>query len=196
MSKFILASSSPRRKELLAQIGVEIDGIIPADIDETPQDRESPRELALRLAESKAQAVQDRDEAKGHFILAADTVVGLGHRILPKAEDEQTARDCLDLMSGRRNQVYSGVAIVAPDGEMVSRVVKSQVGFKRLTQNEINAYIRSGEWDGKAGGYGVQGLAAAYIKFLSGSYTNVVGLPLFETSQMLQGLGYKGLKSQ
>jgi len=118
MSKFILASASPRRKDLLAQIGVEIDQVLPADIDETPLDRESPRELALRLAESKAKAVTALDEAKGNILLAADTVVGLGHRNLPKAEDELTARNCLEIMSGRRHQVYTGVAIIAPTGEM------------------------------------------------------------------------------
>lgn len=193
MSNFILASASPRRKDLLAQIGVVIDKVAPADIDETPLKGESPRELALRLAEGKATAVAD--QFGGDIILAADTVVGLGHRNLPKAEDEKTARECIEFLSGRRHRVYGGVALIDKDGTIRSRVVQTIVGFKKLSNKEIEAYIRSKEWDGKAGGYAVQGLAAAYIKFLSGSYSNVVGLPLFETSQMLQGMGYEGLKS-
>ncbi len=193
MPRFILASASPRRKDLLAQIGVEIDQVTPADIDETPLKAESPRELALRLAEGKARAIAD--SFKGDIILAADTVVGLGHRNLPKAEDEKTARECLEMLSGRRHRVYGGVAIIDQDGKIHSRVVQTIVGFKKLSIKELDAYIRSNEWDSKAGGYAVQGLAAAYIKFLSGSYSNVVGLPLFETSQILQGIGYEGLKS-
>ncbi|MDX1736940.1 MAG: Maf family nucleotide pyrophosphatase [Alphaproteobacteria bacterium] len=196
MTKFILASASPRRKELLGQIGVSIDQVSPADIDETPLDRESPRELALRLAIGKAKAAMEMDGfSKGDILLAADTVVGLGHRNLPKAEDEATARRCLDMLSGRRHRVYGGLAIVGPDGKIHSRVVQTVVGFKKLSAKEIDAYIASGDWDGKAGGYAIQGLAAAYVKFISGSYSNVVGLPLYETAQLLAGMGYKGLKS-
>lgn len=193
MVSFVLASQSPRRLELLKQIGVAVDTVDPAHVDETPLKDESPRELALRLGRAKAQAVSERHT--GAIILAADTVVGVGHRSLPKAEDEATARDCLKLLSGRRHRVYGGFCIIDAQGRAHSRVVQSIVSFKKLSRLEIDAYIASEDWHGKAGGYAIQGLAAAYIRYLGGSYSNVVGLPLFEVSQILHGIGYEGLKS-
>ena len=193
MTKFVLASASPRRLELLGQIGITPDLVDPADADETPLKDESPRNLALRLSQVKADAV--REKHKGAIILASDTVVGLGHRCLPKAADEKEARRFLEMLSGRRHRVYSGVTIIDAAGKAHSRVVRTDVKLKRLSAAEIDAYIESNEWQGKAGAYGIQGLAAAYVNFINGSYTNVVGLPLFEVSQILQGIGYEGLKS-
>jgi septum formation protein len=184
----VLASASPRRLELLRQVGLIPDRIDPADIDETPHPGELPRAHAMRLAEAKARAVIPRHP--GAFILAADTVVACGRRILPKTEDEASARSCLELLSGRRHRVHGGIALVSPEGKFASRLVDSQVAFKRLSNAEIAAYLRSGEWCGKAGGYAVQGLAAALIRWVCGSYSNVVGLPLFETVQLLAGRGY------
>lgn len=148
-----------------------------------------PGPHALRLATEKARAVAARHP--GALVLAADTVVACGRRLLPKAEDEATARRCLALLSGRRHRVYGGIALIAPDGREPSRLVLSQVAFKRLTAQEIDRYIRSGEWQGKAGGYAIQGLAAAYIRSLSGSYSNVVGLSVYDVQQMLTGLGWR-----
>lgn len=185
----VLASASPRRLELLKQVGIAPDGIDPADIDEAPLPGELPPAHAMRLAEEKARAVVQRHP--GAFVLAADTVVACGRRILPKTEDEASARSCLELLSGRRHRVHGGIALASPDGRFASRRVDSQVAFKRLSQAEITAYLRSGEWCGKAGGYAIQGRAAALIRWLSGSYSNVVGLPLFETFQLLAGLGYR-----
>jgi septum formation protein len=184
----VLASASPRRLELLRQIGVAPDVVDPADIDETPGRGELPAAHVVRLAEAKARAVAARHS--GGLILAADTVVACGRRILPKAEDEPTARACLALLSGRRHRVYGGVAVIAPTGEISIRRVVSQVAFKRLGEPELQAYLQSGEWHGKAGGYAIQGHAAALIPWISGSYSNVVGLPLFETAQLLGGRGY------
>jgi septum formation protein len=185
----VLASASPRRLELLRQVGLEPDCVDPADIDETPRAGELPAAHAMRLAVEKARAVSLRHlEA---YVLAADTVVACGRRILPKPEDEATARSCLDLLSGRRHRVHSGIALVNPGGELVTRRVDSQVAFKRLSAAEIAAYLRTCEWRGKAGGYAIQGRAAALISWVSGSYTNVVGLPLFETVQLLAGRGYR-----
>ena len=184
--RLILASASPRRLALLAQIGVVPDGVAPADIDETPRKDELPRPLAERLARAKAQAVV----RPGALVLAADTVVACGRRVLPKAEDAAQARACLELLSGRRHHVVTGVVLVAPDGRRTERVADSVVGFARLTRPQIDAYIDSGEWHGKAGGYAIQGHAAAFVRFLSGSYSNVVGLPLFETAQLLRGVGF------
>lgn len=181
--RFILASASPRRLDLLAQIGLTPDAVRPADINEDPMPGELPRGHALRLAQEKA-AVIARAEA-GSVVLAADTVVGVGRRILPKAETEQQARECLALMTGRGHRVFSGVAIIDADGAMRSRVVETRLRMKRLSQPEIESYIASGEWQGKAGGYGIQGYADAFISRLIGSYTNVVGLPLFETRNLL-----------
>ena len=184
--RLILASASPRRLALLAQIGVVPDGVAPAEIDETPHKDELPRPLAERLARAKAQAVA----RPGALVLAADTVVACGRRVLPKAEDAAQARACLELLSGRRHHVVTGVVLVAPDGRRTERVADSVVGFARLTRAQIDAYIDSGEWHGKAGGYAIQGHAAAFVRFLSGSYSNVVGLPLFETAQLLRGIGF------
>ncbi|GAB5389972.1 MAG: Maf family nucleotide pyrophosphatase [Alphaproteobacteria bacterium] len=183
----ILASASPRRRDLLAQIGVPVAEILPADIDETEQPRERPRAYVARVALGKAQAVAaQRGDA---FVLAADTCVAAGHRILPKAEDEATARQCLGMLSGRRHRVLGGIVLISPDGRVSSRVVETTVSFKRLTDGEIEAYIRSGEWDGKAGGYAIQGLGGRFVKQIRGSYTNVVGLSLHDTANMLEGQG-------
>jgi len=188
-NKLILASASPRRVQLLEQIGVTPDQIIPADIDETPLKAELPRDHALRLAQQKAEAIAaDHPNA---YILAADTVVACGRRILPKAENEQQARDCLALLSGRRHHVYGGIALITPEGKTHTRLADTIVQFKRLTAAEIDAYITSGEWDGKAGGYAIQGLAATYIKFIRGSYSNVVGLSLYDTMTMLNASDFK-----
>ena len=189
MPRLVLASASPRRLELLRQIGLVPDAVDPADIDETPARGELPPAHVVRLAEAKARAVQPRHP--GAFILAADTVVACGRRILPKAEDAATARACLALLSGRRHRVYGGIAVIAPNGEIAIRRVMSQVGFKRLSEPELQAYLNSGEWHGKAGGYAIQGSAAALIPWISGSYSNVVGLPLYETAQLLFGRGYR-----
>lgn len=183
--KLILASASPRRLDLLAQIGLVPDGVAPADVDETPHARELPRDLAKRLAALKATTVAERH--KEAFVLAADTVVSCGRRILPKPADEAEARSCLSLLSGRRHKVIGGISLVCPDGRHLSRVVETNVHFKRLEKSEIKGYLASQEWQGKAGGYAIQGLAAAFVQQLSGSYSNVVGLSLFETRQLLNG---------
>jgi len=185
----VLASASRRRLDLLRQIGIEPDRIDPADIDEIVQPGELPPSHAMRLAEEKARAVMPRHP--GAFILAADTVVACGRRILPKPADPATARSCLELLSGRRHRVHSGIAVVDPNERLTLRRVDSHVAFKRLSEAEIAAYLRSGEWQGKAGGYAIQGRAAALIRWVSGSYSNVVGLPLFETAQLLTGRGYR-----
>jgi septum formation protein len=185
----VLASASPRRLDLLRQIGIVPDAVDPADLDETPLKGELPPAHVVRLAEAKARAVAPRHP--GAFILAADTVVACGRRILPKAEDAATARVCLAMLSGRRHRVYGGVAVMTPGGEVGIRRVLSQVAFKRLSTAELEAYIASGEWHGKAGGYAIQGQAAALVPWMSGSYSNIVGLPLFETAQLLAGRGYR-----
>jgi septum formation protein len=182
----ILASASPRRLALLAQIGIVPNRVVAPDIDETPLRDEPPRLYAQRLARAKAAAV----DAGEHYILAADTVVAAGRRIQPKTATEDQARRCLALLSGRRHRVATAVVLRAPDGRRSERLVLSVIGFARLTERQIAAYLTSGEWQGKAGGYAVQGRAAAFIRFLSGSYSNVVGLPLFETAQLLRGLGW------
>ena len=188
MPILVLASASPRRLELLRQIGIVPDHVEAADIDETPRPRELPASHVVRLAEAKARAVRPRH--LDAFILAADTVVACGRRILPKAEDETTARTCLALLSGRRHRVYGGVALLTPGGDLAIRRVVSQVMFKRLSDQELAAYLASGEWHGKAGGYAIQGHAAALVSWITGSYSNVVGLPLYETAQLLAGRGY------
>jgi septum formation protein len=185
----VLASASPRRLELLRQIGIVPDRVDPADIDETPLRNELPPANALRLAREKAQRVMPRHA--GAFVLAADTVVACGRRILPKPMDEETARRCLELLSGRRHRVHSGIALVGPDGRMVVRRIDTRVAFKRLSKEEIIRYLKSREWYERAGGYAIQGRAAALIRFISGSYSNVVGLPLYETAQLLAGRGYR-----
>jgi len=184
----VLASASPRRLELLRQVGIEPTTVAPAAIDEAPRARELPAHYARRMAREKAEAVAaDHAEA---FVLGADTVVALGRRILPKAEDEAAARACLERLSGRRHRVLGGLAVIAPDGRRAERLVATVVTFKRLEAREIAAYLASGEWRGKAGGYAVQGRAAAFIPRINGSYPNVVGLPLTETLALLTGLGY------
>ena len=188
MSKLVLASASPRRLDLLRQIGIVPDHVEPADIDETPHRGELPAGHVVRLAAAKARAVQPRHPDA--FILAADTIVACGRRILPKTEDEATARACLTMLSGRRHRVYGGVALLTPSGDLAIRRVVSQVAFKRLSEEEVAAYLASGEWHGKAGGYAIQGHAAALISWIAGSYSNVVGLPLYETAQLLAGRGY------
>ena len=186
--KLILASASPRRAELLFQIGIVPDRIIAAEIDETPRAGELPRQLALRLAEAKADFVAR--VAPGCFILGADTVVACGRRILPKPADEAAARACLELLSGRRHRVYGALSVIAPDGGRASRLAVTHVSFNRLDASGIVAYLKTGEWRGKAGGYAIQGAAAGFIRKINGSYPNVVGLALFETVQVLTGLGY------
>ena len=186
--RLILASGSTRRRELLKQIGLEPDEIAATDIDETPLNSEKPAALARRLAVRKLAAV--RSDAPDSYVLAADTVVGVGRRILSKPADELDARRFLQLMSGRRHRVYTAVAALAPAGYERVRVVNSVVAFKRLSEAEITWYLASGEWCGKAGGYAIQGRAGRFVRFLSGSYSNVVGLPLFETANLLEGLGY------
>ncbi len=190
----ILASASPRRLALLQQIGIDPDHLMPADVDETPQKFETPRALALRLAKAKAQTVGDivsaTEDLSGSLVLAADTVVAVGRRILPKAEMTDQALACLSLLSGRGHRVFTGVAVIAADGRMRSKVVETRVRFKRLTRQDIDDYIASGEWRGKAGGYAIQGLAGSFVVKLVGSYPNVVGLPLSETSGLLSAAGY------
>ena len=175
---------------MLAQIGLVPLAVDPASLDETPLKTELPGPHALRLAKEKAAVVAARHP--GQFILAADTVVACGRRILPKAEDEKTARSCLRLLSGRRHRVHGGVCLIGPDGTLWSRLVTTQVIFKRLEPNEMDAYIASGDWHGKAGGYAIQGKAALFVRSVSGSYSNVVGLPLFETGVLLKAVGLIG----
>lgn len=182
----VLASASLRRRELLAQIGITPDSCLSPDIDESPRKNEIPRVLALRLARAKAAAVAAPDA----HVLAADTVVAAGRRILPKAESEQDARACLKLLSGRRHRVITAVVLRLPDGTTRERVAESVVAFARLTHEQQEKYIAGGEWRGKAGGYAIQGMAASFVRFLSGSHSNVVGLPLFETAQLLRGAGW------
>lgn len=183
----MLASASPRRLDLLAGIGIAPDAVDPAAVDETPGKAELPRDHAARLAGEKAAAVRARHPDA--VVLAADTVVALGRRILPKAEDEATARRCLTMLSGRRHKVIGGVTVIGVDGTEWRRLVTTSVKFKRLDIAEIEAYIASGEWDGKAGGYAIQGRAAALIPWIEGSWSNVVGLPLYETAQLLRNAG-------
>jgi septum formation protein len=185
---FILASSSPRRLSLLAEIGIVPDKVIAADIDERPRKQETPRELAQRLALEKLEAVAGR--FPDAFVLAADTVVGVGRRILPKAETDADVRGCLRLMSGRRHHVFTGVALLTPSGKLMRRIADSTVIFRQLESGDIEAYIASGEGIGKAGGYGMQGRAQALIRFMAGSNSNIIGLPLFDVEQMLRGAGW------
>jgi septum formation protein len=184
----ILASASPRRIELLRQVGVEPTSVDPPDIDETALPKETPRRLSLRLAQAKARAVAAR--SPGAFVLAADTVVAVGRRVLPKAESEAEARACLALLSGRNHRVETAVAVVAPDGRLASRAVETRVQVKRLGPDEVDAFLATGEWRGKAGGYAIQGAAGGFVISLQGSYSAVVGLPLYECLCLLRGLGY------
>jgi septum formation protein len=182
--RLVLASASPRRLDLLRQVGLEPAVVDPADIDEAPHPRELPRAYALRMAKAKLEAVACRHP--GAVVLAADSVVACGRRILPKAETEQQAFVCLGLLSGRRHRVLGGIALRRSEGGVRARLVETVVRFKRLEAAEIDDYLKSGEWRGKAGGYAIQGRAARFVSFLSGSYSNVVGLPLFETFALLK----------
>ena len=186
MTRLILASASPRRLDLLARIGVVPDAVDPADIDESVLPGELPRLHVVRLAAAKAALVAARHP--DGVVIAADTVVAAGRRILPKAEDEAQARDCLTLLSGRRHHVLTAVTMIA-DGKARHRLSDTIVTFKPLTASEIDAYIASNEWHGKAGGYAIQGQAEAFVRFLSGSHSGVVGLPLFETRNLLLSAG-------
>ena len=187
--RLVLASASPRRLDLLRQIGLFPDAVEAAELDETPQSDETPRQLALRLAEAKVAHVAARTPQA--YVLGADTVVAVGRRVLPKAVDADEVRRCLALLSGRAHRVLTGVAAVAPDGRTTSRLVESRVHFKRLSDVDIEAYLACGEGIGKAGGYAIQGRAGALVISLQGSYSGVVGLPLYETANLLAGLGYR-----
>jgi septum formation protein len=193
-SKLVLASGSPRRLGLLNQGGIEPDQLLPSEVDETPVKGELPRAYATRLARAKAEAaleaIRRSDELRGSFIVAADTVVAVGRRILPKAELLDEAAQCLRLLSGRNHRVYSGVCVVTPKEAFRQRLVETRVRFKRLSQEDLEAYLASGEWRSKAGGYAIQGLAGSFVVKIVGSYTNVVGLPLYETAALLAGEGY------
>ena len=192
--KLVLASGSPRRLSLINQAGLDPDSLEPAEIDETPERGELPRTLAVRLAREKAlkalERVRAREDLKGAFILAADTVVAVGRRILPKPELLEEAASCLRLLSGRTHRVYSGICLITPNDSVRTRLVETRVRFKRLSDQDIESYLASGEWRNKAGGYAIQGLAGSFVVKLTGSYSNVVGLPLYEAVALLAGEGY------
>ena len=187
--QLILASSSPRRLELLQQLSITPSSIDPSNIDETPAPKEKPAEYAARMALEKMQTC--RNHHAKHIILAADTVVAAGSRILDKTDQEDEAQKILQRLSGRRHKVYGAICIGTENGRILQRVIQTTVQFKRLSQNEIDTYCASKEWQGKAGAYAIQGLASAYIKYIAGSYSNVVGLSLYDTAQMLKTAGYK-----
>ena len=192
--KLVLASGSPRRLSLINQAGIEPDALQPADVDEMPRKGEVPRALATRLSRTKAQvalaAIKRAEELGGSFILSADTVVAVGRRILPKTELLDEAAQCLRLLSGRNHRVFTSVCLVTPKETYRQRLVETRVRFKRLSEQDIEAYLASGEWRGKAGGYAAQGIAGTFIIKLVGSYSNVVGLPLYEATTLLSGEGY------
>jgi septum formation protein len=192
--KLVLASASPRRLALLEQAGIRPDALLPTDIDETPKKNERPRDLARRLAREKAEAAYgvsgNRPELTGSYIVSADTVVALGRRVLPKPEVVDEAAECLRLLSGRTHRVYTGVTLVTPKGGFREKIVETRIRFKRLSSQDIESYLATGEWRGKAGGYAAQGIAGAFILKLVGSHTGVVGLPLYETLALLGGEGY------
>jgi septum formation protein len=192
--KFVLASGSPRRVMLVNQVGIEPDALRPAELDETPKRGELPRACATRLARAKAEAALEMvrldDELKGAYILAADTVVAVGRRILPKAELLDEAAQCLRLLSGRNHRVHTAICLVTPAEAFRQRLVETKVRFKRLSAEDVEAYLASGEWRGKAGGYAAQGIAGGFIVKIVGSYSGVIGLPLYETSTLLMGEGY------
>jgi septum formation protein len=194
--KLVLASGSPRRLALLQQAGIEPDALLPADVDESPLRSESPRELTKRLARAKAEVARktarNREELRDAFIVSADTVVVVGGRVLPKAEVIDEAVACLRLLSGRAHRVYTGLCVVTPKDTVRERLVETRVRFKRLSGDELERYLASGEWRGKAGGYAIQGLAGTFVVKIVGSYTNVVGLPLYETIALLDGEGFSG----
>jgi septum formation protein len=192
--RLILASASPRRLQLLQQIGLEPDALLPTDLDEIPNKNELPRSLAVRLAREKARSVAKiaaaRPELADGYVIGADTVVSVGRRILPKCEIVAEAAQCLRLLSGRAHRVHTGVCLITPKGHERHKLVETRLRFKRLSSSEIEAYLGSGEWRGKAGGYAIQGLAGAFAVKLIGSYSSVVGLPLYETMSLLTGEGY------
>ena len=192
--KLVLASGSPRRLALLNQAGIEPDSLQPAEVDEIPIKGELPRALANRLAREKAQAalasVKIDEELRGSYVLAADTVVAVGRRIMPKADMLDEAAGCLRMLSGRNHRVYTGICLVTPKEAFRQRLVETRVRFKRLSNEDLEGYLASGEWRGKAGGYAIQGLAGTFVVKMVGSYTNVVGLPLYETMSLLLGEGY------
>jgi septum formation protein len=193
-AKLVLASASPRRLSLLDRIGLTPDLLNPSDVDETPLKRETPRRLSIRLADAKADKAKDMPLVRGLgenvYILAADTVVGLGRRILPKAESYQEAKDCLNLLSGRSHWVYSSISVIAPGGKKSSRCVETKIRFKRFSREDIESYLKSEEWRGKAGGYAIQGRAESFVRYMAGSHSAVIGLPLYETVLLLQGAGF------
>jgi septum formation protein len=193
-SKLILASGSPRRLSLINQVGITPDHLLPADVDEIPLKGELPRACANRLARLKAETalanVRRDEDLKGSYILAADSVVAVGRRILPKAELVDDASQCLRLLSGRNHKVYTAVCLVTPKEGFRQRMVETRVRFKRLSEEDLDTYLASGQWRGKAGGYAAQGIAGSFIVKLVGSYTNVVGLPLYETVALLAGEGF------
>jgi septum formation protein len=193
-ARLVLASGSPRRLALLQQAGIEPHALLPADVDESPLRSESPRELARRLARAKVEvarrAARNDPDLKDAFILSADTVVAVGRRILPKAEVAEEAFACLQLLSGRAHRVFTAVTLVTPRDAIRERLVETRIRFKRLSRSELESYVGSGEWRGKAGGYAIQGLAGTFPVKLIGSYTNVVGLPLYETMSLLDGCGF------
>ena len=186
--RLVLASASPRRLDLLARIGVVPDAVVPADVDESVPKGELPRDHALRLARAKADAVAAQEPDA--LVLAADTVVAVGRRILPKVEDETALRACMALLSGRRHRVMTGVALAAPGQPVRTRLVETMIAMKRLSPEEIDFYAAHGEWRGKAGGYALQGYGEVYVRHIAGSYSNVVGLPLAETRLLLKAAGY------
>jgi len=192
--KLILASASPRRLALLQQAGLDADALLPTDIDETPRRGESPRAYATRIASEKAAAAAKlratRAELKESFLIAADTVVAVGRRILPRAETREEAEECLQLLSGRQHRVYSAVSLITPRGHERKRLAEARLRFKRLSSTEIEAYLSTGEWRGKAGAYAIQGRAGAFLVKIVGSYSAVVGLPIYETVSLLAGEGY------
>jgi septum formation protein len=192
--ELILASASPRRLALLNQIGIEPEHLVPAHVDETPEKGELPRKLASRLADLKAISAQHKARQSGiganALVLAADTVVAVGRRILPKAETMEEASECLRLLSGRSHRVYTGLCLLTPSGQSRRRLVETRLRFKRLSAREMEGYLASAEWRDKAGGYAIQGIAGAFVVKLTGSYSDVVGLPLHETAALLAGEGY------
>jgi len=189
MHKLILASASPRRLDLLGQINITPDNVCPANINESPLQNEKPKALAKRLSIEKANHVHAQN--KESFVLAADTVVACGHQVLDKAEDQHQAREFITKLSARRHHVYGGITLVTPDGKTISRVCDTMVQFKPLTPQDIDSYIKSKEWEGKAGGYAIQGFAGSFVKYMAGSYSNVVGLSLYDTINILKSGEYK-----
>ena len=190
-AKLVLASASPRRLALLAQVGIVPDAVLPTDIDETPEKSELPRLHALRLAAAKARAATVTWDGGEAYILSADTVVACGRRILPKAETPEQVRACLTLLSGRRHQVITAISLIAPGGRQVTKVALTRVSFRRLGAAEIAAYVAGGEGQGKAGGYAIQGRAEIFVKDIAGAWSTVVGLPLALTAGLLEGMGWR-----